>query len=238
MKRRTMSPAAVANAKLSAAPDARAKTIAKTIANQLRANILNGRLSPGLKLHLDDLKQSLGVSLSPLREGLSRLAAEGLVTGEDQRGFSVAPVSRRDFIEIIDLRTMLETKALRASIEQGDDEWEARVVATHHLLSKLEDRRWKQSHFDEWENKHRAFHNALISASNSPLLLNFSQTLVDMNHRYRRIYNLKNPPNRDVAQEHRALAEAALARDADKGCALLRDHIERTAKNILKSMDG
>lgn len=232
-----MSLADVANAKLSAAPDARAKTIAKTITNQLRANILNGRLSPGLKLHLDDLKQSLGVSLSPLREGLSRLAAEGLVTGEDQRGFSVAPVSRRDFIEIIDLRTMLETKALRASIEQGDDEWEARVVSTHHLLSKLEERRWKQSHFDEWEDKHRSFHDALIRASNSPLLLSFSQTLVDMNHRYRRIYNLKNPPNRDVAQEHRALAEAALSRDADRACALLRDHIERTAKNILRSMD-
>src|SRR5690348_9792140 len=94
-------------------------TRAKVIANKLRADILNGRLLPGAKLHLDDLKSALGVSLSPLREGLSRLAAEGLVTFEDQRGFSVAPVSKRNFQEIIDLRLILETKALRASIAQG-----------------------------------------------------------------------------------------------------------------------
>jgi GntR family transcriptional regulator, carbon starvation induced regulator len=215
-----------------------AVTRAKTIANRLRTDILNGRLPPGTKLHLDDLKNVLGVSLSPLREGLSRLAAEGLVTVEDQRGFSVAPVSKRNFLEIIDLRTMLEVKALRSSIEQGDDAWEAQVLATHHFLSKLEDQRWKKTHFDQWEAKHRDFHNALIGACNSPLLLNFSQTLVDMNHRYRRIFNLKNPPKRDIAQEHRELADTALARDADKACILLKAHIDRTAKYILISMDS
>jgi DNA-binding GntR family transcriptional regulator len=213
-------------------------TRAKVIANKLRADILNGRLLPGAKLHLDDLKSALGVSLSPLREGLSRLAAEGLVTVEDQRGFSVAPVSKRNFQEIIDLRLILETKALRASIEQGDDAWEAEVLASHHILSKLEDKRWKQPYFDQWEIKHRAFHNALISASNSPLLLNFCQILVDMNHRYRRIFNLKNPPNRDIAREHRELTDAAISRDADKACALLKDHIDRTARIILRSISA
>ncbi|HEU5017118.1 MAG TPA: FCD domain-containing protein [Pseudolabrys sp.] len=211
-------------------------TRAKVIAKKLRADILNGRLSPGTKLHLDELKNALGVSLSPLREGLSRLAAEGLVKVEDQRGFSVAPVSRRDFHEIIDLRSMLETKALRASIEQGDDVWEADLLATHHILSKLDDKRWKQPYFEQWEEKHRAFHSSLISASNSPLLLNFCQILVDMNHRYRRIFNLKNPPNRDIAREHRALMDAALNRDADKACSLLKEHIDRTARYIVKSM--
>jgi DNA-binding GntR family transcriptional regulator len=214
-----------------------AATRAKTIANQLRTEILDGRLSPGTKLRLDDLKNALGVSLSPLREGLSRLAAEGLVTVEDQRGFSVAPVSKLNFLEIIDLRALLETKALGASIERGDDTWEAKVIAAHHLLSKLESDRWSKTHFDRWEEKHRAFHNTLIGACGSPLLLSFCQTLVDMNHRYRRIFNLKNPPKRDIAQEHRDLANAALARNSDKACALLKEHIDRTARNILKSMD-
>jgi GntR family transcriptional regulator, carbon starvation induced regulator len=61
---------------------------------------------------------------------------------------------------------------------------------------------------------------------------------VDMNHRYRRIFNLKNPPKRDIAQEHRELADTALARDADKACILLKAHIDRTAKYILISMDS
>jgi len=212
-------------------------TRAKAIANRLRTDILDGRFSPGTKLHLDELKNVLGVSLSPLREGLSRLTAEGLVTVEDQRGFSVAPVSKHNFLEIIDLRKMLEIKALRSSIEQGDDDWEAQVLATHHLLSKLEGHRWKKTHFDQWEAKHRAFHRALIGACNSPLLLSFSQMLVDMNHRYRRIFNFKNPPKRDIAQEHQELTDTALARDADKACALLKAHIDRTAKYILISME-
>lgn len=212
-------------------------TRAKAIANRLRTDILDGRLSPGTKLHLDELKNVLGVSLSPLREGLSRLTAEGLVTVEDQRGFSVAPVSKHNFLEIIDLRKMLEIKALRSSIERGDDAWEAQVLATHHLLSKLEGQRWKKTHFDQWEAKHRAFHQALIGACNSPLLLSFSQMLVDMNHRYRRIFNFKNPPKRDIGQEHQELTDTALARDADKACALLKAHIDRTAKYILISME-
>jgi GntR family carbon starvation induced transcriptional regulator len=211
-------------------------TRARSISNQLRFEILNGRLSPGTKLRLDDLKAELGVSLSPLREGLSRLVAEGLVTTEDQRGFSVAPVSKANFLEIIDLRSILETKALRASIERGGDAWEAEVVSTHHILSKLESQRWKEPFVELWEEKHRAFHNALIKASDSPLLLNFCQTIHDMNHRYRRIFNLNNPPSRNIAREHRDLTEAVLERDADKACALLKSHIDRTARNILKSM--
>ena len=75
------------------------QTLSTSIASTLRAAISNGELEPGRKLRLDDLRATFGVSLSPLREALSRLSAEGFVVMEDQRGYSVAPISERTYIE-------------------------------------------------------------------------------------------------------------------------------------------
>lgn len=212
-------------------------TRATTIGQQIRLDILNGRLTPGSKLRLEDLRTEMGVSLSPLREGLSRLVAEGLVTSQDQRGYSVAPVSKANLTEILDLRTMLEVRALRVAIEQGDDAWEADIISAHHLLSKIGDQeRWTEPFYEEWEDRHRAFHSALIKGSDAPLLLHFCQLLWDMGHRYRRIFVRANPPKRDISREHKQLLEATLKRDADAACKILEQHIERTGENIIRNM--
>jgi GntR family transcriptional regulator, carbon starvation induced regulator len=211
-------------------------TRATTIGQRLRLDIINGKLLPGSKLHLEELREALGVSLSPLRESLTRLVAEGLVTAQDQRGFTVAPVSKENLLEIIDLRTILETKALRAAIEKGNDDWEAEILSAHHVLSKLDEQRWAEPFFEQWEERHKAFHNALLRACNAPQLLSFCQTLFDMSHRYRRIFVRKNPPRRDIAAEHKQLLSATLKRDADTACRILSHHIETTGKNIVRAM--
>lgn len=211
-------------------------TRATSIGQRLRLDIINGKLPPGSKLRLEELREEFGVSLSPLRESLTRLVAEGLVTAQDQRGFTVAPVSKANLLEIIDLRTILETKALRSAILQGDDAWEAEIVSTHHVLSKLDNQRWEEPFFEQWEERHKAFHDALVRACNAPQLLSFCQTLFDMSHRYRRIFVRRSPPRRDIAAEHKALLDACLRRDADGACELLMRHIEATGRNILLAM--
>ena len=211
-------------------------TRASAIGQRLRLDIINGKLPPGNKLHLEVLREELGVSLSPLREALTKLAAEGLVTSQDQRGFTVAPVSKANLLEIIDLRTLLETKALRSAIQRGNDEWEADIISAHHVLSKLDDQRWQEGFFEQWEERHKAFHEALVRACDAPQLLAFCQTLFDMSHRYRKIFVRSNPPRRDIAAEHKALLDATLQRDADKACELLVRHIEATGNNILRLM--
>lgn len=211
-------------------------TLARTICDRIRADILTGKRKPGTKIRLEELKSEFEVSWSPIREALSRLAAEGLILTEGQRGYRVAPVSRADLDEIIRLRTHLESMALRASIAKGDDAWEAEVVAAHHRLSKLEDRRWDPDEAEQWERRHHAFHTALTRACDSPILLQFCAQLHELNDRYRRLFLSAYKFDRDVAGEHRAIAEATLARDADKACRLLETHIQRTGRNIVKSM--
>ena len=82
---------------------------------RIRADIVFGRLLPGQKLKLDGLKESYGVSVSTLREILSRLTSEGLVLAEGRRGFEVTPVSIENLKELAELRLLLESHAMEAS---------------------------------------------------------------------------------------------------------------------------
>lgn len=213
-------------------------TLASAICDRIRDDVLTGRRKPDSKIRLEELKAEFGVSWSPIREAVSRLVAEGLIMLEEQRGYRVAPASRADLAEVLRLRVMLESQALRASIEKGDDAWEAEVLAAHHRLTKYESRRGDSIETAHWETWHRTYHDALIRACESPILLQFCHMLHDMNDRYRRIFLSAHEFDRDVASEHRAITEATLARNADTACALLESHIERTGRNILGSMTG
>lgn len=213
-------------------------TLSLTLYERLRTEIVGGRLEPGAKLRLDDLREAFGVSLSPLREALSRLAAEGFVVSESQRGFAVAPVSRAMFADVIKMRTHLEGMALRDSIRLGGEEWEVGVVSALHRLKKLEAARSEGQSMEDWERRHQDFHLALIQACGSPLTLQFCKTLRDLNDRYRRLFLANYTLDRDVAEEHQRIADAALAHDADKAAGLLADHIQRTAKNVFRVLDA
>ncbi len=203
---------------------------------RLRKEILSGKIEPGEKLHLDQLRTEYDVSFSPLREALSRLVSEGLVLqAGDQRGFQVAPVSASNLEEVTLLRRSLEVIALRRSIENGDDAWETEIVSSLHHLSKLASRNPanRDTIDEEWESWHRKFHAALIGACKLPVLLQFCDTLYDLSDRYRRNFVQFRHVRRDVQSEHRAIADAALRRNGDLACRLMEDHIQLTATMIL-----
>jgi len=208
-------------------------TLSSSLAEQIRMAILWGEVTPGSKLRLADLQKQYEVSLSPLREALSRLSREGLVMAEDQKGYRVAPVSAENLKEVITLRSHFEAIAMTEAISKGGDEWEEQLVAIYHRLSKLERQTGRKRRVEDWERAHRAFHTALIAACNMPLLLQFCATLHDLNDRYRRIYLKKYPADRDVVAEHKAIYEATLARNVKHASDLLRRHIEYTGEYLL-----
>ncbi len=215
------------------------RNLANSIATQLRTDIVSGALRPDTKLSIDELRSRYGVSLSPLREALSRLSAEGFVVLEDKKGFRVAPVSRDNCLEVARLQELLETQALTHSVKKGDAAWEEQVVAAYHSLSRLERAERKDgAGVDAWEQQHRRFHAALIAACGMPLLLTFCAALHDFAARYRRLFLASHPFDSDVPGEHRAIMDAALDRNAKKACSLLVTHFERTAQNILSALDS
>lgn len=209
------------------------QNLANSIATRLRTDIVSGRRPPGSKLSIDELKGDFGVSLSPLREALARLAAEGFVVNEDKKGFRVSPVSRENHEEVARLQATLEPMALRESIRLGDARWEESVILAHHRLARHErPERKAGGDVDEWESQHRGFHLALIGACAMPLLVSFCESLQHFSARYRRLFLAHRSFDPDVGEEHKAMVEAALDRRADAAASLLREHIERTARNI------
>lgn len=171
------------------------------------------------------IKAEYGSGSTPLREALSRLASQGLVTMEGQRGFRVATLSIDNLRDVTRMRIMLETQALRDSIAVGDERWEARIVGMHHQLAKTD----PAKDFEHYERWNREFHNALIGACTSPLLLRYRGELYDQHERYRSISSSHTGHPRDVAGEHKAIFDATLARDADLAVRLTAEHIGRTA---------
>ena len=191
---------------------------------RIRADIVLGRLRPGQKLKLDGLKESYGVSVSTLREILSRLTSDALVIAEGRRGFEVAPVSVENLKELAELRLLLEGHAMKASFARADMEWEGRVVAAHHKLAATE--RLMSANIgepDQWKRYDSEFHQELISNCGSPTLMNAHAAAFDRYFRYQMI--ALNYRGDEPAQQHQALLECALARDIERARKVLLDHV-------------
>src|SRR5918997_6639985 len=166
-----------------------AASIADRAYEKVRTDIIFGRLEPGTRLRLDRLAHSYGASVSTLREILSRLSSEGLVLAEEQRGFSVTPVSPAGFADVAAMRLLLESYAIPLSFAAGDLEWESRVVAAHHKLAFMERRMMNGERQDTelWKQYDREFHQALIDACGSQTLLNVYAGVFDEYLRYQMV---------------------------------------------------
>jgi DNA-binding GntR family transcriptional regulator len=200
------------------------------VLTRLRHDLLTATIEPGERLRLMVLRGRYDAGLTPLREALFQLAAEGLVTVEDQRGFRAAPVSRDDLNDLTEQRVLLEGRALALSVQRGDLGWESAVVAAHHRLAGTTMLVPGSSTLTPaWIEAHRSFHAALVAECGSAWLLRLCETLSDHAERYRR-WSVRNEAGRDVAGEHAGLADAALSRDTELAVLRLADHYRRTAE--------
>ena len=201
----------------------------------LKADILAGRVNPGDKLKINDIAQQLSVSPGAVREALSRLVPEGFAISRDQRGFTVAPISIDDLLDLTRLRCDIEEIALRRSVSEGDATWEASVLATAHRM-----RRTPRIVDDipnmDWLAQHELFHRALVNGADSPRLLALNSQLYQQLERYRLLaWNADR--SRDVDAEHQGLVDAALDRDAEALVRLARAHFQRTATLIVEASE-
>jgi DNA-binding GntR family transcriptional regulator len=202
------------------------ETVGEKVYRRLRSDIISGRLAPSQKLRLDALKEAYGVSISTLRELLSRLTSEGLIVSESAKGFEVAPISADNLRELANLRLLLESHALKRSFAAGDMEWEARVVAAYHKLSTMEARMFAGDRAgpEVLKRYDAEFHQALISACGSRTLL---EAHAGINDKYIRYLMIAVIFRGDIAaSEHKELLDCALKRDVSRAQNILVRHIQ------------
>ncbi len=166
-----------------------------------------------------------------MREALTRLAEQGLIQSQPNKGFYIPSYTVEDINDLAFMRSHIEALAIRLAIERGDAAWEASVVATHHEL-RLTPR--VASDVDpvanqRWSRAHSAFHAACTAACGSPRLLAIRHRLYDEAEVLRQMSDMSGGLRRDVEGEHAAIVKAITSRDADRAADLIRRHVELTA---------
>lgn len=214
-------------------------TLALQLEDALRADILSGELRPGQRLRASEIAPRYGVSATPLREALQRLAVEGLVVLDARVGVTVSAISRDDLRDVYETRVTLESEALRRSIATGDDAWLGRVALALDDLRRAtpgdgaaSSRVAAEVTARAWSRAHREFDVQLYSACASPWLLRFIETLSKRCERYRRAAGQLPDAYAKWLREHDAIFQAARARDADAAVATLQQHLRDTAHMV------
>lgn len=228
----------MSTARISAAEETYAK---------LRRMILRGELQGGESLKSASLQSQFGFGATPLREALNRLSAEHLVVNFFNQGFRVAPTTSQELNDLDRVRLLLETDMLTSSIANGGDDWEECVVVSHFRLGKQAVPSVGSTHdeTDQWEESHKSFHTALLSACGSGWMSILLEQIETQRTRYHRhILNRAAQVSADQsalkeqiddrlgkalgAHAHTPLMEAALNRDQNAARRLIADHIALT----------
>ncbi len=195
-------------------------TLASTVFERLREDILEGQFLPGEKLRIGALQERYQVGASPVREALNRLMSISLVQQVDRRGFRVLPLGAEDLMELNRTRCWVNEVVIRESIGGADDAWEEAIVLAYHRL-------WRCPMFlpsgqvnREWELLHRKFHASLIAACPSKWMRDFHEVLFDQADWARRASARRLNQETSMA-DHRAIMDAVLSHDVALAVQLL-----------------
>lgn len=220
------------------APAAPVRSLTSAVHASLRADILTCRLAPGEKLPVAVLAKKFDVSLSAVREALSRLVADGFVMSEDQRGFRVTPLDIDDLEDLTNTRIEIEVLALRRSMTHGDAAWEQDLREAWDALRLVPYALARQTppHDGGWADLHFAFHEALVSACGLTWLMRLRRTLFEQSERYRALARTVPGSERDVNAEHLAIYEATIARDAQAAAVAIDAHFRLTMELVREAV--
>ena len=196
------------------------RTKEEYVADYVREGILSGVIARGARLKQAELAEELGLSITPVREALKLLAAEGYINGATHRGALVAPFELAAAEEIVDLRALLEARlTIRAmrrltlgemqQLQLLAQEYE-RAAATKEPRAAL--------------TINYRFHRFLFSLAREPMNLRFVQVLWTK-YPFEFVSRLPGRAGRAVA-EHARIIDAVVSRNEDAAASATRAHIQ------------
>jgi DNA-binding GntR family transcriptional regulator len=205
-------------------------TKARAVYVELRRRILTGELTPGFEVNQESVAASLGVSITPLREALRRLEMEGLVRLKAHRTVTIPPLTRDELVELYVIRIELDPLATRLAAENASDAETAEIA-------RLSRQKADTDPVVQLE-LNRAFHRAIYSVSGNAALIAYLEQLWDRTDRYRLIL-VKQEVDGGlmIPNDHIDIADAIVARRAERAAELMRTHISRSHQRIAQSIE-
>ena len=196
----------------------------------MRRRILDNLWAPGFQRLEQEIALELGMSRTPVREALIRLAQEGLVEVIPRRGMRVLPVSPTDMREIYEILTALECMAteILAKRKPSADELAPLVQATQAMGEALD-----RQDLDAWAAADESFHEQLVRMAGNKMLFDAAMSYWDRAHRARMFTLRLRPAPVHSTKEHMALVERLQQGDAQGAAAANRAHRERASRELL-----
>ena len=206
------------------------RTKAEAVYDEVSRRILDGRLEPGSTVNQEALSAALGVSITPLREALRRLEAEGLVILEAHRNLTVAPLSAEEARELYAVRLQLDPFAAGEAAKRAS----ADDLDHIDLLAARETEPSTQGRLAT----NRQFHRAIYRASGNRRLVELLDRLWDQTDRYRLLALQDEAHERSAEREHRAISAALRARDVERVRDLMHEHVAGTMRLVERRAEG
>jgi DNA-binding GntR family transcriptional regulator len=196
----------------------------------VRGKILDNTFPPGFHILEQELAALFGVSRTPVREALVRLAGDGLVNVVPRHGMRVLPLSLADMKEIYEILSSLEPKAAEL-VARGDHAPAALAPlerAAHDMVAALE-----HDDLDAWADADARFHLTLVELCGNRRLRAMVMNCWDQAHRARMITLRLRPKPFESTREHLAIVEAIKDGDGARAYDLYRDHRERAGSAMI-----
>ena len=211
-------------------------TVKGLLVQQIRNEIICGNFRPGSRLRLRDLAEQFNVSTQPIREALSELEAEGLVTGEPRKGAIVTALSAEALRDIYEIRANLEAMATRlavrlisaASTSPGQAET---LTSLANLITEMDDH---MGEVVKLVKLNKQFHLTLYGASGRQHLCELVGTLRNRTSHYLHAYMIDLGGMPLAQDEHRAILDACHAGDADGAATIMYDHVMEAGEGIIE----
>lgn len=198
------------------------KTRTQLVVETLREKILNGEIKAGQPLRQAALAEELNVSRIPVREALLQLEAEGLVAFEPHKGATATELNADQVDELFELRAMLESELLAASIPFITDE---KLDEATEILERLDRALGKENAANTWSELNSDYHNCLYAGADRPQTQDLVDTLNKNADRYIRMHLLWAGGISKAESEHNELLSFCKERNVEKATAMLKQHI-------------
>jgi DNA-binding GntR family transcriptional regulator len=200
---------------------------------QLRAALISCRFKPGSRLKIAQLQRDFDISQAAAREGLSRLAAEGLVTIERNSGFRAVPLSADGYRELADACLTIELPLLRSSIGRGDFAWEGSLLSAYHVSSRvLAQVGDDEISMDAYVRHREEFHRILFSRCDNQWLLRAWSQLYAQQMRFRHTFRELARYERGLHKDYRAFLDAVIEHNVEHAITLWQENHDKVVAFI------
>ncbi|WP_448531853.1 GntR family transcriptional regulator [Pseudothermotoga sp.] len=206
------------------------RSLKEEVLSRVKEFIMKGRYVPGQRIVIDTLAKELGVSVTPVREALHHLAAEGLVSVEPRKGFTVKKWEPKEIEDLLYLRMYLEKLATRLFIERASE----RDIEELSMIVKQMDSAVQSSDLEALTMFNSQFHNKIVQGSGNEELHKIMESLSAKLHRVR-ILSLSYPGRMEQSCiEHKVIFDAIKERNVISAEKAVEEHIKNVMTTLLK----